>query len=140
LPEQIEAMNARLRHRGPDAQTTWLSGPVSFGHCMLQVTRESLTERLPLAVEGGDYAITADARIDNRDELIASLWADRPAAIPADSEIILAAYRKWGEGCPLRILGDFAFAIWDRRGQTVFCGCDHMGVKGLYYHLAANAL
>ena len=104
---------------------------------MLWTTDESVLERLPLAADAGRYAITADARIDNREELLASLALDRRTA---DSEIILAAYRKWGEECPVHLLGDFAFAIWDRRRQTLFCACDPMGVKGLYYHLSPTAL
>jgi len=133
-------MAGKLRHRGPDGRTVWIDGPVALGHCMLRVTAESLHEQLPLTVENGAYTITADARVDNREELIATLWDEPPIDTPADSELILAAYRRWGDSCPLRILGDFAFAIWDRRGRTMFCACDPMGVKGLYYHLSPQAL
>jgi asparagine synthase (glutamine-hydrolysing) len=129
-------MLSRLRHRGPDGESSWLCGPVGLGHARLWTTEESVLERLPLVADAGTYAITADARIDNRQELLASLSLEQHAA---DSEIILAAYRNWGEECPLHLLGDFAFAIWDQRRQTVFCACDPMGVKGLYYHLSPNA-
>lgn len=137
--EQVHAMNARLSHRGPDAQAVWAEGPVAFGHCMLRIAPESLEERQPFVLQGGDYAITADARIDNREELMDDLWRHAPSAQPADSELILAAYRKWGEDCPRRILGDFAFVIWDRPAMRLFCACDPMGVKGLYYHLSPKA-
>ena len=135
---QIGAMNERLRHRGPDARNTWTSGPVALGHCMLRITPESLEEHLPLVVDDGDYAITGDVRIDNREELIDALWRHAPPIAPPDSELILAAYRKWGEACPRQILGDFAFVIWDRSSRSLFCACDPMGVKGLYYHLSPN--
>jgi asparagine synthase (glutamine-hydrolysing) len=136
--EGMQAMNARLRHRGPDAQGSWTSGPVGLGHCMLRITPESLSEEQPFAA--GDYAITADARVDNRDELLADLREFGVSASSPDSHLILAAYRKWGEDCPKRILGDFAFAIWDGRAQALFCACDPMGVKGIYYHACGDGL
>ena len=83
----------------------------------------------------GDLVVTADARIDNRDELIAVLGlTGRPWEEITDAELILGAYRRWGERCPERLLGDFAFAIWDRRNQTLFCARDHFGVKHLYFY------
>jgi asparagine synthase (glutamine-hydrolysing) len=51
-----------------------------------------------------------------------------------DSQLILAAYEKWGETCAKHLLGDFAFAIWDRRQQLLFCARDHFGVRPFYYH------
>ena len=104
---------------------------------MLQVTPESLREALPRC-EGERYAITADARIDNRAELIASLRLDRQEFY-SDSDLILRAYEKWGEECPDRLIGDFAFAIWDVANRQMFCACDPMGVKTLYYHLTPKA-
>ena len=70
--------------------------------------------------------IVADARIDNRTEL--------PAAGPSDAELILAAYREWGTDCVSRLLGDFAFTIYDARRELLFCARDPMGVKPLYYY------
>src|SRR6185436_17233885 len=54
----------------------------------------------------------------------------------ADSQLLLAAYEKWGERCPEKLIGDFAFAIWDRQNQSVFCARDPLGVKPLYYFLS----
>jgi asparagine synthase (glutamine-hydrolysing) len=106
---------------------------------MLWTTPESLLEKLPLVNQTGNLIITADARIDNRDELIAALGlTDRPAEKIADSELILAAYDKWGEKCPEHLLGDFAFAIWDKRKPSLFCARDHFGVKPFYYYYQSN--
>lgn len=128
-----------LAHRGPDGSAIWSEGAVGFGHRMLWTTPESLLETLPFVNHRGDLAITADARIDNRDELIAALsFCDRPAEKITDSQLILAAYEKWGESCLEHLLGDFAFAIWDRRQQKVFCARDHMGVKPLYYYYSGK--
>ncbi len=53
----------------------------------------------------------------------------------SDSYFILKAYEKWGEKCPEKLLGDFAFAIWDENEEKLFCARDHMGVKPFYYYL-----
>jgi asparagine synthase (glutamine-hydrolysing) len=104
---------------------------------MLWTTPESLRESLPAVNRTGDLVITADARIDNREELIQLLrLTDRISAEITDSELILAAYERWRKQCPERLLGDFAFAVWDARQQTLFCARDHFGVRPLYYHLS----
>ncbi len=132
--ETLGRMVDILAHRGPDGADVWCEGSVGLGHRMLWTTPESLLEKLPLANQTGDLVITADARIDNRDELIPQLKLDIfPKEKVTDSQIILAAYEKWGEQCPEKLLGDFAFAIWDRRSQQLFCARDPMGVKPFYY-------
>ncbi|NMG20013.1 lasso peptide isopeptide bond-forming cyclase [Brasilonema bromeliae] len=134
-PEDLGRMVDILAHRGPDGADIWVDGSVGFGHRMLWTTPESKLEKLPLANGTGNLVITSDARIDNRDELINTLEFDNflPEKI-TDSELILAAYEKWGEQCPENLLGDFAFAIWDKQQQSVFCARDHFGVKPLYYY------
>ena len=129
----IEDMRDILSHRGPDDKGSWSSGHIGLGHRMLWTTPESLHEKLPYYEESDDLAITADARIDNRKELFGALGLD-PGQKASDSQLILWAYKKWGEDCPGRLLGDFAFAIWDGKKQTLFCARDHMGVKPFYYY------
>lgn len=62
-----------VAYRGPDGAGMWSEGPVGLGHRMLHTTPESLHEELPLVNKTEDLVLTADARIDNRDELIAAL-------------------------------------------------------------------
>ena len=122
-------------HRGPHGSDVWCRGSVGLGHRLLWTTAESRLEKLPLVNQRGDLAITADARIDNRDELIAAFGYDtHPPSQITDSQLILAAYDKWEEQCPEHLLGDFAFAIWDDRRQRLFCARDHFGVKPFYYY------
>jgi asparagine synthase (glutamine-hydrolysing) len=132
---ELEAMLARLAHRGPDGMSAWTGDAVGLGHLMLHTTAESRDERQPLATASGDVVLTADARIDNRDELVATL-----GPTPTDAELILRAYTRWGEDCPKHLTGDFAFAIWDARRQRLFCARDHFGVKPFYYHHALGRL
>lgn len=133
--DNISKMVDILAHRGPDGADTWIDKSIGLGHRMLWTTPESLIEKLPLAKQDGNLVITSDARIDNREELIAALQINnRPSDNIGDSELILAAYEKWGEKCPEHLLGDFAFAIWDERKQQLFCARDHIGIKPFYYY------
>lgn len=109
----LAGMLERLAHRGPNGTGSWVQGSMGLGHRMLWSTPESMGEHLPLEDNAAGLVITADARIDNRDELIETLGMARRGAAPiTDSEIILATYEKWGEKCPTKLIGDFAFAIW----------------------------
>jgi len=131
----LSRMNEAIAHRGPDASDAWSDGAVGLGHVMLWTTPESLKEKLPLVSHSGDLVITADARIDNREELISSLDLNgRPRENISDSELILLAYERWGERCPEKLIGDFAFAIWDKRKEVLFCARDRMGMRPFYYY------
>lgn len=123
---ELDRMVSILAHRGPDGCGAWREGPVGVGHCMLRTTPESLRETFPLIGSGGEFVLTADARIDNRSELIAALnLVDRASGEITDGDLILAAYERWGEHCPGKLLGDFAFAIWDGRTRSLFCVRDY---------------
>ena len=137
-PELIKKMNNKLSHRGPDGSSTWCEGSVAFGHQMLFTTTESLHEKLPFEDEKSGLVITADARIDNRKELSELLELEDTEEV-SDSLFIIKAYEKWGEDCPDKLLGDFAFAIWDKNNEKLFCARDHMGVKPFYYYLSDDA-
>ena len=131
----LPRMASALEHRSQDGQATWRDGAVGLGHGALFTTPESLRDRQPLVRHSGALVLTADARIDNRTALIATLGLNHlPADKIADSEILLAAYERWDERCPSYLLGDFAFAIWDGQRQTLFCARDHLGVKPFYYY------
>jgi asparagine synthase (glutamine-hydrolysing) len=133
-PEGIEAMAAHLTRRGPDGAHIVRDGALALGHTALNTTPESLHETLPFTHCETGCVITADLRLDNRDELIAALGLDTKGRVIGDGEIVLAAYLRWGEDCPIRLLGDFAFAVWDPRKRHLFCARDQMGMKQLIWH------
>ncbi|CDX12915.1 Asparagine synthase [Mesorhizobium sp. SOD10] len=126
----VQEMLSRMRHRARDGSSWWTEGSVALGHAWLDTTGEDGPG--PLTMAGGKLAITADCRLDNRDELLARLGL-RDRAM-ADAVLIMRAYLKWGEACPTYLQGDFAFAIWDGERQALFCARDHFGVKPFYYH------
>ncbi|PSB03312.1 lasso peptide isopeptide bond-forming cyclase [Merismopedia glauca] len=127
----LEPMMNSLAHRGVNDSGIWCEDGIGFGHQMLWVTPESMIEKLPLVSQNSSFVITADARIDNRDELISSLGVTSQVT---DTQLILSAYEKWGEGCLEHLVGDFAFAIWDSIRKQLFCARDHFGVKPFFYH------
>lgn len=133
-----------LAFRGPDAQQLRAEGPVGLAHAVLRTTPESEGERQPLTLDGRVW-IVADGRVDGRKELISALLrgagSDQSISAEApDVELILRAYLVWGESCLERLLGDFAFVIWDAERRELFAARDHFGVKPLFYATANNAL
>ncbi|MBZ9920595.1 lasso peptide isopeptide bond-forming cyclase [Mesorhizobium sp. BR1-1-12] len=126
----IQRMLARMRHRARDGSSWWTDKAVALGHAWLNTTDEAGPG--PLTMAGGKLAVTADCRLDNRDELTARLGV-RDASV-ADAVLLMWAYLRWGEACPVHLQGDFAFAIWDAERQVLFCARDHFGVKPFYYH------
>ena len=80
--------------------------------------------------------VVADARIDNREEIVDQLDLHWPPDEFPDADLILAAYRAWGTDTPRRLIGDFAFAIWDRERRTLFCARDTIGARPFVYYLS----
>ncbi len=140
-PAVLEKMLSSIGHRGPNGRGIWCGGEVGLGQCMLCTTPELVHDRQPRLSLHADLILVADARIDNRDEMIKALAiSNRPALEIPDSQIILSAYQKWGAACPEKLVGDYAFAIWDIRNKQMFCARDAVGVKPLYYYLSGQYL
>jgi len=134
--ETLAPMAAAMSFYGPDGHGQWCGESAGLGHLMLHVAPESLSERQPASLRAAPHLIiAADARIDNRDELFDALGVPRAGRDQTpDSSLILLAYERWGEQCPKRLLGDFAFAIWNNRERTLFCARDPFGCKPFVYH------
>jgi len=136
-PAFLEQMLARTSHRAPDGVRSCTEGPVGLGHGLLATTPEMRTEEHLCVHPDRQLAITAEARLDNRRELLERFGLPvQPDAGISDNCLILEAYLRYGEGCLEYLRGDFAFAIWDGQRRRVFCGRDRFGVKPFYYHLS----
>ena len=132
---ELAPMAEALKHRGPDGIHSFARDNVGLGHCLLRSTPEARRDTLPLHDGHSGLTITADARIDNREELQHKLSRRAEGSeVITDSQLILAAYRRWNEACVDHLLGDFAFAIWDQRARALFVARDPLGCKPLYYH------
>lgn len=131
----IDRMNALMERRGPDQNGVFRSGAVTFGHNRLAVIDPEGGAQ-PMTVEhgGGRYTIVYNGEIYNTQELNAEL---RNAGIElrtrADTETVLWSYVLWGEHCPEKLNGIFAFAIYDEAKNRLFVCRDRLGVKPFYY-------
>lgn len=134
-PGRIEAMTGAMEYRGPDGITSWSSGSVALGHCMMRTTPESLEETQPLANEDGSLVLVWDGYLTNWEELRRNLL-DRGARLRtrSDAELVLRSYETWGDDCARHIDGEYAFVIWDALRREVFCAKDHHGQRPLFYH------
>jgi asparagine synthase (glutamine-hydrolysing) len=130
----LERLTAELAFRGPDGQRTWNGPGAGLGHAALNTTGRPRLEVQPFTLDGSEW-IVADARVDGRPTLRRKLDGAgfEVAKSAGDAELILWAYRAWGEDCVERLIGDFAFAIWDARRKRLFCARDHFGVKPFFY-------
>lgn len=133
----LEAMLDAIAHRGPDARAAWTDGPVGLGYGKFATTPEAAEESMPQPSGEGTHVVAADARLDNRDDLIDRLDVEAFDVVTAP-DLLLAAYRRWGRECPRHLVGAFAFAIWDEEAGHLFCARDHVGIRPLYYHLGAE--
>ncbi len=138
-PTRLQAMIASQHHRGPDATDCYHSpaGFAGIGHNRLSIIDLSPAGRQPMSNHDGSRWIVFNGEIYNYLELRAEL-GDYPYRSQSDTEVLLAAYEKWGEACLDRLIGMFAFLLWDERSQTLFAARDRFGVKPLYYHHAAD--
>ena len=110
--EVLSDMKNAMDYWGPDGSGIWCEGNIGLGHLLLHNTPESLNEKLPMVDSLDGLVITANARIDNRDELFNVLGISYPQRVDMpDSQLILRAYQKWGDDSPDRLLGDWSFAI-----------------------------
>src|SRR5579864_1002567 len=127
---RLQKMSAAMAHRGPHGEGVWARGSAGFAHRQLHTCPEGVQERQPLADRAGEFCLVFDGRIDNREELFSELKIGQDAwSSISDTVLLLAAYRNWGEDCAVKLLGDFAFAVWDAANQRVFCARDAMGIK-----------
>jgi asparagine synthase (glutamine-hydrolysing) len=136
---QLRAMSAAQRHRGPDDQGLWtdFSQGAGLAHNRLSILDLSPAGRQPMWSANGRFAVVFNGEIYNYLELRAEL-ADYPFQTGTDTEVLLAAFERWGEDCLRRFLGMFSFLLWDSKERKLFAARDRFGVKPLYYHLQGD--
>ena len=95
-----------------------------------------------LACLNGQTWAVLDGRLDDRAGLVSALEGrgHDGAADMSDAGLVRHAYETWGDDCVSRLIGDFAFCLWDARNRRLFCARDHFGVKPLYYARVGNVL
>lgn len=128
----LDLMAGRMKHRG--GMTATFADPLAMG-----VFPGHATE--PLMEQSGEITMLLDGRIDNRRDLAAQLGTlARDQGGRSDVELLLLAYRKWGRELAARLVGDFAFLIWDARQRLLLAARDPMGMRSLFYRRIGQTL
>lgn len=137
----VARLTDAIAYRGPDGIAHHLAGAAALGHCQLRATAEAQNERQPLANDDGSAVLVFDGYFSHREDLRAELLA-RGVRLRdiTDAELVLRAWETWGDACPTRIEGAYAFAIWDSREQALFCARDVAGMRPLHYHSNSRRL
>ena len=144
LPDQEQFKKARdtMTHRGPDDAGLYYAPEegVALGHRRLSIIDLSADGRQPLFSSDKKMAIVFNGEIYNFKELRKELEGSYRFRTRTDTEVILAAYKKWGVGCLGHLQGMFAFALWDIEKKELFVARDRLGVKPLYYSVQNGTL
>jgi asparagine synthase (glutamine-hydrolysing) len=127
-------MTDEMAHRGPDGAGMLVLPPVVLGNRRLSILDLSPAAHQPMGSEDGDVWLTYNGEIYNYKELAQDLRTrGHRFRSSGDTDVLLRAYVEWGPDCLTRLNGMFAFAVWDRRRQELFCVRDRLGVKPFYY-------
>ncbi|MEK0315283.1 asparagine synthase-related protein [Cohnella sp. 56] len=132
--QTLDMLYRRIQCFPGDSAGYWSEGAVGLACRHQWITPESRSEKLPYVPDGQALAITADAILDNREQLFERLGISLARrGEMTDSELILHAYVRWGVDTPVYLIGDYAFAIWDSRSACLFAARDPLGNRTLYF-------
>jgi asparagine synthase (glutamine-hydrolysing) len=130
----IQRMTDSMAHRGPDAGNFFAEGNIALGHRRLSIIDLSDAANQPFTDNSGRYVMVFNGEMYNYQE-IKPLLPEYQFKTNSDTEVLLAAFIKWGPECIHYFKGMFAFAVWDKKEQELTVMRDRLGVKPLYYFL-----
>ena len=113
-------------------RTSWFGGQVGFACALAEVDNCLVDGEIVSSASRGPCVIVLDGRLDNREELVAGLRRHGARSQSPDAGLVLAAYEAWGDDCASKLIGDFAFALWDSIRRRLLCVRDPLGVRPLY--------
>ena len=131
--QEMEQMNSKQKHRGPDASGTYVNDFVAFGHSRLSIIDLEASSNQPFYSSDNKFILIFNGEIYNYNEIRESL-PDYVFRTNSDTEVVLAAYQTWGTNCVHQFNGMFAFAIWDVEKCALFIARDRLGIKPLYVY------
>jgi asparagine synthase (glutamine-hydrolysing) len=130
----LTRLSETLAHRGPDGEGLWAQGEVGLACRLFRITPEASTETQPLIHSSGTVLVF-DGRLDNREELLASLKSSPElSADSPDPALVLAVYDAFGDRFLEWLTGDFALGLFDPRRQQLLLARDAIGMRPLYYY------
>ena len=125
------ALDQGLKSRAPDGGRRVHNGSVAMAYRAFHTNRESRSQTQPLISIYG-HVLCWDGRLDNREEIIADLRNDA-AGDRADVNVVMAAYLRWGADFLPKLIGDYAFSLWDPFGKSLILARDFIGPRTLFY-------
>lgn len=128
----LKAMNDRLVHRGPDGEGMFIDGDVCLAQRRLSII-DIEGGKQPMFSDDENLVIVFNGEIYNYKELKAEL-KEYNFHTSSDTEVILAGYERWGSDVVKHLRGMFAFVIYDKKDNSLFCARDPFGIKPFYYY------
>ncbi len=138
-PEELETMYRAIAHFPHEKYKVEIIDNAAFGHMLTYNTPEALYENLPKWLPEQKLLFVMQGRLDNREELCEILNLKLIETLP-DGDIILKAWLKWGKEAPDRLLGDWAFAVFNVETQELFIARDHHGYTAINYYIDKDTI
>jgi asparagine synthase (glutamine-hydrolysing) len=134
-PALILATRQSMAHHAEHGMETWQGKKALLGQALTRFWRNSARTATPEQDPARGLTLVADARLDNRADLANRLrLSSADLASLSDTRLLLYAYRAWGEETPRYLRGDFVFAVWDGKNQSLFAARDPIGIRWFYYN------
>ncbi len=133
-PRWLSHLAAKLSFRGPDGTNIWTKDGWGCSFTFLLTNPGKQTAQQPVTLDGR-FFLLGHVRLDGREDLLHTLSESVRALAhdPTDEELLLLAWKQWGEGCLQQLLGDFSFALWDALEKHLWCARDFIGGHPFFY-------
>lgn len=135
----VEKMNRTLAHRGPNAKGIYSGNNIVLGHQRLSIIDLDESANQPMLSNDGRYCIVYNGEVYNFKELRSQL-SNYQFKTDSDTEVVIAAFEKWGVHALEKFNGMFALALWDTELDELWLARDRMGIKPLYYAELGNSI
>ncbi len=136
----VRKMTSAIAHRGPDGEGYYDDRAVTLGHRRLSILDLSDNGKQPMISSGGNYVIVYNGELYNFREIRKELSDMGYVFVTnCDTEVVLYSYIEWGQECLNRFNGMFAFSVYDKIRQELFCARDRYGIKPFYYAIIDNS-
>lgn len=131
---EIKTMMKTMKHRGPDDEGVFIDNNVGLGFVRLSILDLSIAGHQPMHSHDNRFVIVFNGEVYNYIEIRDELKGEFHFKTGTDTEVVLAAYQKWGKSCLDKFNGMFAFVIYDKETKEVFAARDRFGIKPFYYY------
>lgn len=133
--KEIRIMMQNMKHRGPDDEGIYIDSNVGLGFVRLSILDLSYAGHQPMHSHDNRYIIVYNGEVYNYLEIRDQLSTEFNFISGTDTEVVLAAFQKWGKDCVNKFNGMFSFLIFDKRTKNIFASRDRFGIKPFYYYI-----